>query len=101
MRDTDFRFPSIDEYSNPLELTNSTRKVCFEVMINDDTDLEQSEWATLSLHIFCGTNTSVVHPLTNILILDNDSKSSLYFFAESFRLYIIGCYIYSFDKSNT
>ena len=76
MRDTDFRFPSIDDYSNLLELTNSTRKVCFEVMINDDTDLEQSEWATLSLHIICGINTSVVHPLANILILDNDSKSS-------------------------
>ena len=78
----DFRFPP-----NLLTLTNTTRKVCFEVMINDDMELEQSEWATLSLHIDCGTNTSVVHPLTNILILDNDSKS--YFFAENLEFQVI------------
>ena len=55
-------------------LSNTQRRVCIDLPVYDDTALEQSEWATLSVTIDYATNTSVVRPVTNIRIDDNDGK---------------------------
>jgi len=59
-----------------LLLNNTQRRVCIDLPVYDDTALEQSEWATLSVTIFYATNTSVVRPVTNIRIDDNGKCSS-------------------------
>lgn len=58
-------------------LTNSTRKLCFDVETIDDTELELTEYATLSLCFKEDTNISGPLPMTNIHIIDNDSKYDL------------------------
>ena len=62
--------------SETLLLNNTQRRVCIDLPVYDDTALEQSEWATLSVIIDYATNTSVVRPVTNIRIDDNDGKCS-------------------------
>ena len=70
-------FEGLPEYTHLLELNNTQRRVCIELPVYDDTALEQSEWATLSVIIDYATNTSVVRPVTNVRIDDNDSKSQM------------------------
>ena len=73
-----FTAPNTDFEWKPkpiLLLNNTQRRVCIDLPVYDDTALEQSEWATLSVIIDYATNTSVVRPVTNIRIDDNGKCS--------------------------
>ena len=71
----DFNFTNGQEY----HLTNSIRRVCFEFVTLEDTVLEPTEVAALSVSILIGRNVTVAPTRSTayINIIDDDGKYAL------------------------
>ena len=70
---TDIEIDYISHFNMSIPLTDSTRKLCFDVVATDDMELELSEFASFFLLIEYGINITVERSMTTITILDNDS----------------------------